>query len=158
MPDKKQKSVLALSTANPNIHWGVVVDVCVGCVTWIWFLFGWFWLTGKTLAFGIPAVMHVLKKRKSKASKGRNPLCLVLSPTRELAQQVCYCLCTGCCCIEFEFKLIFLIITCVVCTSLVKLKLASYVYDFCFLTWTWPRPFYLKIFHLETSSIWCGNK
>lgn len=94
VPDKKQKSVLALSTANPSIHWGVVVDVCVGCVTWIWFWFWWFWLTGKTLAFGIPAVMHVLKKRKSKASKGRNPLCLVLSPTRELAQQVCYCLCT----------------------------------------------------------------
>ena len=34
--------------------------------------------------------MHVLNKRKGKLSKGRNPLCLVLSPTRELAQQVCF--------------------------------------------------------------------
>ncbi|KAK7317997.1 hypothetical protein RJT34_02683 [Clitoria ternatea] len=33
------------------------------------------------------SVMHILKKRKSKAPKGRNPLCLMLSPTRELAQQ-----------------------------------------------------------------------
>lgn len=45
------------------------------------------------MAFGIPAMMHVLGKRKgnnkSKALKGRSPLCLVLSPTRELAQQVC---------------------------------------------------------------------
>jgi hypothetical protein len=45
---------------------------------------------GKTLAFGVPAIMHVLNKRKGKMSKGRWPLCLVLSPTRELAQQVCY--------------------------------------------------------------------
>ena len=44
---------------------------------------------GKTLAFGVPAVMHVLRKRNGDMSKGRNPLCLVLSPTRELAQQVC---------------------------------------------------------------------
>lgn len=49
-------------------------------------LVGW---SGKTLAFGIPAIMHVLSKRKSKTSKKVNPLCLVLSPTRELAQQVC---------------------------------------------------------------------
>ncbi|KAI3418538.1 uncharacterized protein J3R85_013745 [Psidium guajava] len=44
--------------------------------------------SGKTLAFGVPAVMHVLGKRKGKMSKGRRPLCLVLSPTRELAQQI----------------------------------------------------------------------
>ncbi|KAL6985665.1 RNA helicase [Sarracenia purpurea var. burkii] len=43
--------------------------------------------SGKTLAFGIPAIMHVLQKRKGKTSKRVNPLCLVLSPTRELAQQ-----------------------------------------------------------------------
>ncbi|KAE8055723.1 hypothetical protein FH972_012545 [Carpinus fangiana] len=43
--------------------------------------------SGKTLAFGVPAIMHVLNKRKGKMSKGRWPLCLVLSPTRELAQQ-----------------------------------------------------------------------
>ncbi|XP_075108468.1 DEAD-box ATP-dependent RNA helicase 5 isoform X2 [Nicotiana tabacum] len=47
--------------------------------------------SGKTLAFGIPAIMHVLSKRKSKKSK--NPLCLVLSPTRELAQQISDVLC-----------------------------------------------------------------
>jgi hypothetical protein len=41
---------------------------------------------GKTLAFGIPAMTHVLKKKKEK--KATTPLCLVLSPTRELAQQV----------------------------------------------------------------------
>ncbi|KAK4746436.1 hypothetical protein SAY87_012748 [Trapa incisa] len=44
--------------------------------------------SGKTLAFGIPAIMYVLNKRKGKMSSGRNPLCLVLSPTRELAQQI----------------------------------------------------------------------
>ncbi|XP_004512453.1 DEAD-box ATP-dependent RNA helicase 5 [Cicer arietinum] len=50
--------------------------------------------SGKTLAFGIPAIMHVLNKRKSKgSSKGRNPLCLMLSPTRELAQQISDVLC-----------------------------------------------------------------
>ncbi|KAK4490829.1 hypothetical protein RD792_001544, partial [Penstemon davidsonii] len=42
--------------------------------------------SGKTLAFGVPAIMHVLNKRKIKTSK--NPLCLALSPTRELAQQI----------------------------------------------------------------------
>ncbi|KAG5087485.1 hypothetical protein GLYMA_01G010400v4 [Glycine max] len=49
--------------------------------------------SGKTLAFGIPAVMHVLGKRKGKSSKGRNPLGLVLSPTRELAQQISDVMC-----------------------------------------------------------------
>nr|VDD54782.1 unnamed protein product [Brassica oleracea] len=43
--------------------------------------------SGKTLAFGIPAIMHMLKKNKN--GKGtRNPTCLVLSPTRELAVQI----------------------------------------------------------------------
>ncbi|KAH9555785.1 hypothetical protein CY35_08G134400 [Sphagnum magellanicum] len=42
--------------------------------------------SGKTLAFGIPAMTHVLKKKKEK--KATTPLCLVLSPTRELAQQI----------------------------------------------------------------------
>ncbi|KAA8525702.1 hypothetical protein F0562_007557 [Nyssa sinensis] len=49
--------------------------------------------SGKTLAFGIPAIMHVLEKRKNKALKRVNPLCLVLSPTRELAQQISDVLC-----------------------------------------------------------------
>lgn len=44
--------------------------------------------SGKTLAFGVPAIMHVLNKRKNKTSKRVNPQCLVLSPTRELAQQI----------------------------------------------------------------------
>ncbi|KAM7507264.1 hypothetical protein LguiA_017717 [Lonicera macranthoides] len=45
--------------------------------------------SGKTLAFGVPAMMHVLNKRKNnKVSNKKNPLCLVLSPTRELAQQI----------------------------------------------------------------------
>ncbi|GMH22581.1 hypothetical protein Nepgr_024424 [Nepenthes gracilis] len=49
--------------------------------------------SGKTLAYGIPAVMHVLGKRKGDKSKAVNPLCLVLSPTRELAQQIADVLC-----------------------------------------------------------------
>ncbi|KAL3818300.1 hypothetical protein ACJIZ3_004205 [Penstemon smallii] len=49
--------------------------------------------SGKTLAFGIPAIVHVLGKRKDKTSKKVNPLCLVLSPTRELAQQISDVLC-----------------------------------------------------------------
>ncbi|XP_057480719.1 DEAD-box ATP-dependent RNA helicase 5 [Actinidia eriantha] len=49
--------------------------------------------SGKTLAFGVPAIMHVLQKQKSKTSKRVNPLCLVLSPTRELAQQISDVLC-----------------------------------------------------------------
>ncbi|XP_042011130.1 DEAD-box ATP-dependent RNA helicase 5-like [Salvia splendens] len=49
--------------------------------------------SGKTLAFGIPAIRHVLNKRKSNASKKVYPRCLVLSPTRELAQQIADVLC-----------------------------------------------------------------
>ncbi|KAL8138796.1 hypothetical protein V2J09_004797 [Rumex salicifolius] len=49
--------------------------------------------SGKTLAFGIPAMMHVLEKKKGGRVKGGNPLCLVLSPTRELAQQIADVLC-----------------------------------------------------------------
>ncbi|KAL6178666.1 hypothetical protein ACLB2K_050184 [Fragaria x ananassa] len=44
--------------------------------------------SGKTLAFGIPAIDQVLNKRNGKFSRGRYPLCLVLAPTRELAQQI----------------------------------------------------------------------
>ncbi|KAL6180954.1 hypothetical protein ACLB2K_047612 [Fragaria x ananassa] len=44
--------------------------------------------SGKTLAFGIPAINQVLNKRNGKFSRGRYPLCLVLAPTRELAQQI----------------------------------------------------------------------
>ncbi|ERN15557.1 DEAD-box ATP-dependent RNA helicase 5 [Amborella trichopoda] len=44
--------------------------------------------SGKTLAFGVPALMHILQKENRKHSKRSLPLCLVLSPTRELAQQI----------------------------------------------------------------------
>lgn len=43
---------------------------------------------GKTLAFGVPALVHILQKDDKKISKKVVPRCLVLSPTRELAQQV----------------------------------------------------------------------
>lgn len=44
--------------------------------------------SGKTIAFGVPALMHILQKDNKKSSKKAVPRCLVLSPTRELAQQI----------------------------------------------------------------------
>ncbi|KAJ6837929.1 putative DEAD-box ATP-dependent RNA helicase family protein [Iris pallida] len=44
--------------------------------------------SGKTIAFGVPALMHILQKDNKKTSKKAVPRCLVLSPTRELAQQI----------------------------------------------------------------------
>ncbi|WOL16649.1 DEAD-box ATP-dependent RNA helicase 5 [Canna indica] len=44
--------------------------------------------SGKTLAFGVPALMHIQKIKNGKTSKKAVPRCLVLSPTRELAQQI----------------------------------------------------------------------
>ncbi|KAG1354231.1 DEAD-box ATP-dependent RNA helicase 5 [Cocos nucifera] len=49
--------------------------------------------SGKTLAFGVPALMHILQKGNKKTSKKAVPRCLVLSPTRELAQQIADVLC-----------------------------------------------------------------
>ncbi|KAI3718201.1 hypothetical protein L6452_19062 [Arctium lappa] len=43
--------------------------------------------TGKTLAFGIP-IMDKIIKFNEKHGRGRNPLAIVLAPTRELARQV----------------------------------------------------------------------
>ncbi|KAF5188916.1 Dead-box atp-dependent rna helicase, partial [Thalictrum thalictroides] len=43
--------------------------------------------TGKTLAFGIPILDKIIKYN-AKHGVGRNPLALVLAPTRELARQV----------------------------------------------------------------------
>ncbi|XP_051136276.1 DEAD-box ATP-dependent RNA helicase 53, mitochondrial-like [Andrographis paniculata] len=43
--------------------------------------------TGKTLAFGIP-IMDKIIKFNEKHGQGRNPLALILAPTRELAKQV----------------------------------------------------------------------
>ncbi|KAK4767346.1 hypothetical protein SAY86_015096 [Trapa natans] len=43
--------------------------------------------TGKTLAFGIP-IMDKIIKFNTKHGRGRNPLALILAPTRELARQV----------------------------------------------------------------------
>ncbi|CAN6455225.1 unnamed protein product [Victoria cruziana] len=43
--------------------------------------------TGKTLAFGIP-IMDRIIRFNAKHGRGRNPLALVMAPTRELARQV----------------------------------------------------------------------
>ncbi|EXC35020.1 DEAD-box ATP-dependent RNA helicase 53 [Morus notabilis] len=43
--------------------------------------------TGKTLAFGIPILDKIIQYN-AKHGRGRNPLALVLAPTRELARQV----------------------------------------------------------------------
>lgn len=45
-------------------------------------------MSGKTIAFGVPALMHVRKKLSEKCAKKGLPRCLMLAPTRELAQQV----------------------------------------------------------------------
>lgn len=45
-------------------------------------------MPGKTIAFGVPALMHVRKKLSEKGAKKGLPRCLMLAPTRELAQQV----------------------------------------------------------------------
>jgi ATP-dependent RNA helicase DDX21 len=45
--------------------------------------------TGKTLAFGIPVIRHIVDEdSKSAPRPGRSPRALVLAPTRELAKQV----------------------------------------------------------------------
>eukprot|EP00898_Chlorokybus_atmophyticus_P003096 jgi/Chlat1/3788/Chrsp259S03921 len=46
--------------------------------------------TGKTLAFGIPVIQQLMhmKDEGTLGGRGRNPKCLVLAPTRELAKQV----------------------------------------------------------------------
>ncbi|CAG9087747.1 unnamed protein product [Plutella xylostella] len=41
--------------------------------------------TGKTLAYLLPAIMHIKEKN---ARKGKGPIVLVLAPTRELARQI----------------------------------------------------------------------
>ncbi|KAF2305547.1 hypothetical protein P3X46_004749 [Hevea brasiliensis] len=43
--------------------------------------------TGKTLAFGIPIIDRIIQFNQ-KHGRGRNPLALVMAPTRELARQV----------------------------------------------------------------------
>ncbi|GIL46032.1 hypothetical protein Vafri_3126 [Volvox africanus] len=45
--------------------------------------------SGKTLAFALPVIENLLEEdRRSRPRKGRAPRCLVLAPTRELANQV----------------------------------------------------------------------
>lgn len=43
--------------------------------------------SGKTLAFVIPAIMKILEERKANVGLNKRPTCLVLEPTRELANQ-----------------------------------------------------------------------
>jgi superfamily II DNA/RNA helicase len=44
--------------------------------------------SGKTLAFGLPLLDRVATQRHEPSAPGRQPLALVLAPTRELAQQI----------------------------------------------------------------------
>lgn len=48
--------------------------------------------TGKTLGFSLPIIERIIADKVSedtpRRGRGRNPVCVVLSPTRELAQQV----------------------------------------------------------------------
>ena len=51
--------------------------------------------SGKTLAFTLPGVVHILAQAPlGKALEQRGPVMLVLAPTRELAMQVQYSVCT----------------------------------------------------------------
>jgi len=42
--------------------------------------------SGKTLAFLLPAVVHIMAQPQMR--RGDGPICLVIAPTRELAQQI----------------------------------------------------------------------
>lgn len=42
--------------------------------------------SGKTLAYVLPAIMHIFHQKSSK--QGDGPVALILAPTRELAQQI----------------------------------------------------------------------
>lgn len=45
--------------------------------------------SGKTLAFALPVVENLLEEdRVNKPQRGRGPRCIVLTPTRELCNQV----------------------------------------------------------------------
>ena len=44
--------------------------------------------SGKTLAFGLPALRHIRAQIDAGTASGRKPICLVIAPTRELAQQI----------------------------------------------------------------------
>ena len=44
--------------------------------------------SGKTGSFILPALVHISAQERLK--RGDGPICLVVVPTRELAQQVCY--------------------------------------------------------------------
>ena len=44
--------------------------------------------SGKTMAFGVPALVHLQEKLSNSSSKSKKPRILVLSPTRELAMQI----------------------------------------------------------------------
>lgn len=42
--------------------------------------------SGKTLAYMLPAIVHI--QHQKRLQRGEGPVCLVLAPTRELAQQI----------------------------------------------------------------------
>ncbi|KAA6424762.1 MAG: DEAD box RNA helicase [Trebouxia sp. A1-2] len=44
--------------------------------------------SGKTLAFGLPALQHIKAQKAAGVAANRGPYALMLSPTRELAQQI----------------------------------------------------------------------
>lgn len=60
--------------------------------------------------------MHVLGKRKAENSRRVNPLCLMLSPTRELAQQVCDFKMAECS-LSFDKELCHIEIVCIIIIS-----------------------------------------
>lgn len=43
---------------------------------------------GKTLAFGLPALLHIREQKKHKVVTGKGPHMLCMAPTRELATQI----------------------------------------------------------------------
>jgi superfamily II DNA/RNA helicase len=46
------------------------------------------WSAGKTIAFGVPALQHILTQKKHHIATTSGPYALVMAPTRELAQQI----------------------------------------------------------------------
>ena len=45
-------------------------------------------VAGKTLAFGMPALRHIIEQREKRVVTGKGPFMLCMAPTRELACQI----------------------------------------------------------------------